>query len=422
MDEPAAVTVTLNPREDQLVTGTDITIEWSDPDGCDSRYFVGVYNNEALYRVERSLGYHSAPATTTTSANLNLSWDSASSSDWWAGVICTSGWRVVGKVPVASGLPTPAIAITDLGATVGNGQSDGFTVSASDLDADARYTIQVTTDDADLGFDRGCTDRQEDVTVTAASTSHTATLTLHGCGAPGGTVTATLLSGGATIDTATQDVTVPNTAATGEPTIGGTAQARETLTADTSSIADADGLDNVTYGYQWLADDADIAEATAATYTLSDDDVGKVIKVRVSFTDDADNEETLTSAATEAVAVMGAEAADGPVWSADMLVVEYTSVSIGAASADLFSNVGGSADLQIKWLWYDTVRREVRLSFTEGVADADDLILQIGDVSLTFPEGSSNSSGFTFTDVDVSWTDGQTLAVSLVRADQPDAP
>ena len=38
-----------------------------------------------------------------------------------------------------------------------------------------------------------------------------------------------------------------------------------------------------------------------STYTLTDDDAGKTITVRVSFTDDADNEETLTSAATEVV-------------------------------------------------------------------------------------------------------------------------
>ena len=42
----------------------------------------------------------------------------------------------------------------------------------------------------------------------------------------------------------------------------------------------------------------------------------------------------------------GQEAAE-PVWSADMTVVEYSSVSMGAASADIFSNVGGSGNLQI---------------------------------------------------------------------------
>ena len=95
---------------------------------------------------------------------------------------------------------------------------------------------------------------------------------------------------------------LPNSPATGTPTISGTAQVGETLTANTSGVIDADGLSNVQYEYQWLADDADISEATNATYTLVAEDEGKAIKVRVSFTDDADNEETLTSEATGAVA------------------------------------------------------------------------------------------------------------------------
>ncbi len=93
----------------------------------------------------------------------------------------------------------------------------------------------------------------------------------------------------------------PNRPATGAPTINGTAQVGETLTADTSDIADDDGLNNVQYEYQWLADDADISGATNATYTLTDSEESKAIKVRVSFTDDADNDESLTSAATDAV-------------------------------------------------------------------------------------------------------------------------
>ena len=94
----------------------------------------------------------------------------------------------------------------------------------------------------------------------------------------------------------------PNNPATGAPTITGTAQVGETLTANTSGVADADGLSNVQYDYQWLADDSEIAGATSLTYTLADADEGKAIKVEVTFTDDAGNEETLTSAATDAVA------------------------------------------------------------------------------------------------------------------------
>ena len=93
----------------------------------------------------------------------------------------------------------------------------------------------------------------------------------------------------------------PDSPATGQPTISGTAQVGEMLTADTSGIADADGLDNGTYSYQWLGDDTDIAGATSSTYTLLAGDEGQTIKVRVVVTDDAENETTLTSAATEAV-------------------------------------------------------------------------------------------------------------------------
>ena len=43
-------------------------------------------------------------------------------------------------------------------------------------------------------------------------------------------------------NTMTIDVTAVNDAATGEPTISGTAQVGQTLTADTSGIMDADGV------------------------------------------------------------------------------------------------------------------------------------------------------------------------------------
>ena len=46
---------------------------------------------------------------------------------------------------------------------------------------------------------------------------------------------------------------------------------------------------------------ADIQGATDSSYTLADSDEGKAVKVRVSFSDDDGNDETLTSAATAAV-------------------------------------------------------------------------------------------------------------------------
>ena len=52
--------------------------------------------------------------------------------------------------------------------------------------------------------------------------------------------------------TLTLDVTALNDPATGTPTITGTAQVGQTLTAVTSAIMDADGLSNVSYAYQWI--------------------------------------------------------------------------------------------------------------------------------------------------------------------------
>ena len=92
-----------------------------------------------------------------------------------------------------------------------------------------------------------------------------------------------------------------NSLPTGLPTISGMAQVGETLTADTSGIADADGLTNDSFTYQWLADDSEIAIATGPTYTLVEAELGKAVKVRVGFTDGAGNEESVTSAPTAAV-------------------------------------------------------------------------------------------------------------------------
>ena len=124
-------------------------------------------------------------------------------------------------------------------------------------------------------------------------------------------VRVTFTDGGGTEETltsaATGAVVAANSLPTGLPTIAGTAQVGETLTAAVSGIADEDGLTGATYAYQWITDDGtsdtDIAGATEASYTLTSAEAGKTVKVRVTFTDDGGTEETLTSAATAAVVV-----------------------------------------------------------------------------------------------------------------------
>ena len=208
-----------------------------------------------------------------------------------------------------------------------------------------------------------------------------------------------------------------NSPATGVPTITGTAQVSETLTADTSSIDDSDGLNNATFSYQWVANDgspdADIAGAMNSTYSMVASDEGKTIKVRVSFTDDSDNDEMLTSNGTAAVAV----AKEDVVWSVQMTMRDYGNGSVGADSADLFSNESGS--LRVKWLWHYEPSQYLYLAFEDAVADTEYLTLRFGDHSLAFPSGDSS---FKFTGVDVSWEADQTLAVWIVQKDPPDAP
>ena len=99
----------------------------------------------------------------------------------------------------------------------------------------------------------------------------------------------------------TAAVTNVNDAPAGVPTVTGTAQEDQTLTADTSGISDDDGLG--TFSYQWLRNGVTITGATSSTYTLGDTDVGTQISVQVSYTDAHGTAEgPLTSAPTAAVA------------------------------------------------------------------------------------------------------------------------
>ena len=223
----------------------------------------------------------------------------------------------------------------------------------------------------------------------------------------------------------TQVSAPPNQAATGQPTIGGTPQVGETLSADTSGIGDPNGLTTVQYAYQWIRNDGNtdttIPGATGQTHTLTPDDQGNTIKVSVSFTDDDGYPESITSAATAAVDASPVEPVEpvdpvDPVetlWSGEMTVADYGNASLGAYNDDtLFSNVTGTAQLEIKWLWYLEPARKLYLAFRSPVAGTADWTLHIDEQALEFPSGDSN---FVFRNVDLSWTAGQIVNVTIIR-------
>ena len=100
-----------------------------------------------------------------------------------------------------------------------------------------------------------------------------------------------------------------NHAHTGAVIITGIAQQGHTLNADTSTLADADGLGS--FSYQWKADGLAIAGANGITYLLTDSEVGKTVTVNVSYVDGLGNTENVASAATAPVSSANNHASTG---------------------------------------------------------------------------------------------------------------
>ena len=88
-------------------------------------------------------------------------------------------------------------------------------------------------------------------------------------------------------------------APTGSVMVSGLAQQGQTLTADTSTLSDADGLG--TLSYQWKADGTDINGATSSSYTLTQEDVSKIVTVVINYTDNEGTPESILSLGTNSV-------------------------------------------------------------------------------------------------------------------------
>ncbi|MGI9212563.1 MAG: hypothetical protein ACR2HF_08825, partial [Methylococcaceae bacterium] len=84
-----------------------------------------------------------------------------------------------------------------------------------------------------------------------------------------------------------------NTPPTGTPSITGSPQQNQTLTANTSTLSDPDGMGALSY--QWSANGVSITGATGSTYTPTQNEVGKTIAVKVNYTDALGTAETVTS-------------------------------------------------------------------------------------------------------------------------------
>ena len=49
----------------------------------------------------------------------------------------------------------------------------------------------------------------------------------------------------------------------------------------------------------------------------------------------------------------------------------------------------------------------------------DEMTLRLDNITLSFPEGYCDKPNFVLKEVDIDWTDGQVVAVSIVRLSPP---
>ena len=213
----------------------------------------------------------------------------------------------------------------------------------------------------------------------------------------------------------------PNSPATGVPTISGTAQVGETLTADTTDIDDADGMSGAVFSHQWLANGVEVVGATGSSYTLVETDVGKAIKVRVSFRDDRNHQESLTSAATAAVTAAADESA---VWSATLTVGSiaglrgfWKDVGMGELTSEVFTLDG--VDYTVKVL-ADSNGLQFELTLDKALPVG--FTLQVGATTLSsqdasIREYSSGATQYGWANQGVMLADVDTVEVSLTLDD-----
>ena len=298
--------------------------------------------------------------------------------------------------PVSAAANNPATGVPTISGTVQVGEAltaDTSGITDEDGLTNVTFSYQWLADDADIQDDTGST-----YTLTDDDVGKVIKVKV--------TFTDNAGNEESLTSEATAEVTArPNSPATGAPTISGTAQVGETLTADTSPIADEDGLTNVSYSYQWLADDADIGGETASTYTLSDDDVGKVIKVKVTFTDNAGNEESLTSEATAEVEARpnspatGAPAISGTAQAGETLTADTS----GITDANGLTNVAFS----YQWLADDA---DIGGETASTYAVSDDAVGKAISVRVTFTDDRDNEESLT----------SEATAEVTARPDSPD--
>ena len=237
-----------------------------------------------------------------------------------------------------------------------------------------------------------------------------------------------------------------NSRATGKPAIGGTPQVGQTLTAGLGTIADADNLPTTTfpagYSFQWVrvatgGAETDVGTAGSRTYSPTSADVGRTIKVEVSFTDLAGFSETVTSVAVGPVVAAELQACvlGGDVWCATLTVQDLGSGQRGCTNSLSGNRCTNTSTLTEDEFTHDmtpyavtTVQvrtdGELRLWFSRNLtAETGSLVLVVGSERFPFAGATvKNVDNRRWDSSGLSWSIGDSVELRLVEGFPPLAP
>lgn len=255
-----------------------------------------------------STGITVVSASGTAAYTGTLSWvPPADASGAFTGFSVTSATGVNGTTSGAASINMAVTGVQDAptgSVTINGTVLEGQTLTASNTLADAdgmgtvTYTWQVSSDNG--------------TTWTSAGTGTSHALLSSEVGKLL-RVTASYVDGlnkAESVSSASQTVANLNDAPVGKPTISGTVTQGQVLSASMAGVTDADGMTTATassaFTYQWQQYDgsswSNITGANSSTYTLAQGQVGKTVRVQVSFTDDYGTVETVTSNASASIA------------------------------------------------------------------------------------------------------------------------
>ncbi|WP_440994875.1 hypothetical protein, partial [Cysteiniphilum litorale] len=204
--------------------------------------------------------------------------------------------------------------------------------------------------------------------------------------------------------------------ATGSVDLQGIAKEDETLSVVLSNVADSDGLDQVSYSYQWYADNQQITGATDSSYQLTQQEVGKRISVKVMFHDDAGNLEVLSSTESAAVVNVNDPASGHITLTGEVKVGEIVTVDPSAiVDEDGFDQTG------FNYQWYlDNLLIENANNVSYSIKPSDvnkSLHVSVSFVDNYGSQESLSSQGVMVQNVDNTAAQGSiAIAIKVVNA------